>query len=130
MSSCNQEKRLFTRKTHVVWENFFGFWWFWEVVGLREKSRSHSPRTHVNLEVYLILTFNLEVYKESSGKPIILHHLIVGLIHKLRTGNTHLYTDLYTMNLKPHTVTHTRIVFFFCCSIVLSYASLVFQMAI
>ena len=36
-------------------------------VGLREKSRSHSPRTHVSLGVYLISTFNLEVYLILTG---------------------------------------------------------------
>ena len=36
--------------------------------GLGENSRSHSPRTHVSLGFYI----------ESSGKPIVLHHLIEG----------------------------------------------------
>ena len=35
--------------------------------GLGENSRSHSPRTHVSLEVYLISTFNLEVYLILTG---------------------------------------------------------------
>jgi len=35
-------------------------------VGLREKSRSHSPRTHVILEVYLILTVIIgETYRST-----------------------------------------------------------------